>query len=361
VQAAVSRACALLGLPEGLEFARGASALYALLRAVAERDGEGEVIVPSICCETVALAALYAGHEVRFADVSRDSLCLTPQSVTPLMSARTRAVLVVHAYGADAGAAGFMPLRAAHPGVVFVEDIAQAIGGRDSGGRLLGAGLDCALLSFARDKIVAGDGGALLFPATTRCPSVEAIRISAPSGAVRLPQPLLAKELRDHAHAFGDRWRLTPESPTAPGLAASADRFRDLIVCAGGIANDALAVAGLDRLEVNRGRRYARYLEYRAGISRPRVRFAGAPHQEGMCWRASILFDAPADARKVTFALRSASIHASNHYVPLHLLFGGPPLPDSEFVGARIVNLWVDENAPDEMIRSAIDIINRSC
>src|ERR1700679_485643 len=50
-----------LGMDGALSFARGSASLYALFAALAKRYGPGEVIIPALCCEAVALAALYAG------------------------------------------------------------------------------------------------------------------------------------------------------------------------------------------------------------------------------------------------------------------------------------------------------------
>ncbi len=98
-----------LGMENGLAFARGSAALYALLANLAEKDGPGEVVIPALCCESVALAAIYAGHEPRFAEVSSESLCVTPKTIAPLLSERTRAVLVVHLYGIDVPLATSLP------------------------------------------------------------------------------------------------------------------------------------------------------------------------------------------------------------------------------------------------------------
>lgn len=149
----------LLGLRAGLSFSRGSAGLYALLSAIAKRSGAGEVIIPTLCCETVALAAIYAGHTVRFADISTETFCATPQTVEALINSRTRAVIIIHLYGINAHASGFHALRTRYPDVAFVEDIAHAFGGHDENGKLLGGSLDYTLLSFADSKIIPGDGG----------------------------------------------------------------------------------------------------------------------------------------------------------------------------------------------------------
>ena len=152
-----------LGMSRGLSFSRGSAGLYALLQTLSIQKGVGEVILPSLCCESVALAVIYAGHQLRFAEVSPHSLCLTPETVAPLITERTRAVIIVHLYGVDANCSSFDSLRSNNSGVVFIEDIAHAFGGRNRNGRLLGGSMDYTLLSFADSKIVAGDGGMILF------------------------------------------------------------------------------------------------------------------------------------------------------------------------------------------------------
>ena len=213
-----------LGMRTGLAFARGSAGLYALLATLARRNGSGEVIVPALCCESVALAAAYAGHELRFAEVSSESLCVTPETVAPLISERTRAVIVVHLYGVDADVGSFASLRREYPQTVFVEDMAHALGGRDRNGRLLGGAMDYTLLSFADNKIVAGDGGMLLFGAGT-LDSAE-VAAALPATAPRMPQPRLALSLRNLVHGLAGlrREQLSTKIDSAFGAALNGYR-----------------------------------------------------------------------------------------------------------------------------------------
>ena len=187
---------ALLGMQSALAFSRGSAGLYALLAAIAKRYGPGDVIVPTLCRESVALAVLYAGHSVSFADVSAESLCVTPDTVGPLMSIRTRVVLLVHLYGVDAGTASFASLRKAYPNAVFVEDIAHSLGGYELTGKLLGGALDYTLVSFANSKIIPGDGGMLLFGEKSLLRHNE-ILAAKPVGVLRTPRPRLELSMRN--------------------------------------------------------------------------------------------------------------------------------------------------------------------
>lgn len=349
------RVAAYLGMRTGLACARGSAALYALLATLARRDGPGEVIIPALCCESVALAAAYAGHALRFAEVSSESLCMTPETVAPLLSERTRAVIVVHLYGVDADAGSFASLRRECPQAVFVEDIAQALGGRGRDGRLLGGAMDYALLSFADNKIIAGDGGMLLFGSGT-LDSAE-VAAALPAAASRMPQPRLALSLRNLVHGLADLRREQPAAPIDSAFRAVLNGYRDLIVCSGGIADERAVAAAFDELDHNRAVRYRNYIRYRSEISTKRATVISM-HENSTCWRCPVLFDDPGRARAVTDALRVAGIHASNHYFPLNLLIGGERKPVSEDLSARVVNLWTEERTPSTMIESAIHIIN---
>lgn len=354
----VSRIAGLLHLGEGRGFARGSTGLYALLAALARDRGPGEVVVPAICCETVPLAAAYAGHTVRIAEVSPQTLCLTPESLAPHLSARTRAVVIVHVFGIDASCARFQPLRDAFPDAVFVEDIAHAMGGLDEAGRILGGALDYALLSFADDKILPGNGGMLAPGSSSRGPALEALEETIAADAPLAPPLALAHSLRNLVHGLADLWRERPQSDTAPAFMAVAGAYRDLIVCRGPIRDLPALDRAAGRLDAIRAGRYTRYLRYRDGIDPARARVVDL-HRGSTCWRCPVLLESPRRAREVTAALRAKGIHASNHYFPLNLLFGGGPLPVAEDAAARIVNLWVDEATPDSMVDSAIDTINQ--
>lgn len=345
-----------LGMRSAFTFSRGSAGLYTLLAALARRDGPGEVIVPTLCCETVALAALQAGHTVRFADVSPQTLCLTPATVAQHMSARTRAVLVVHLYGMDAQTAAFAPLRRAYPHTAFVEDIAHAFGGHDAGGRLLGAGLDYTLMSFADGKMVAGDGGLLLL-GEHAMPDALLMR-EAPQGPARQPSPRLALSMRNLVHAIADLWREEGGRRSPPVFTQVHDRYRSLVVLPGSVADEAAALAGCDRISESTAMRMRRHSAYRNLLQTPTT--VVPPLQAGStCWRCPVLFDTPGRASTATAALRAAGVPASNHYFPLSVLFGQQACPVGEELALRMVNLWVDDSITDRKIQQTADIIHQ--
>lgn len=346
----------LLGLRAALAFSRGSAGLYALLVAIAKRSGSGEVIVPTLCCETVALAAIYAGHSVRFADISPETLCATPETVAPLITSRTRAVIIVHLYGMDAQADSFSALRLKYPNLAFVEDIAHAFGGYDKNGRLLGGSLDYTLVSFADSKIVPGDGGMLLFGSGLLEP--EDLLAEIPLDALRKPKPRAALSMRNLVHAIADLWREEMGKRGPPIFLDMLDKYKSLIVSPGGIADEKAAIAGINKFQTNRETRYNNYLFYRTGIASKSVMIPYF-HDGSTCWRCPLVFESASKATIATEALRAVGIPVSNHYFPLSVLFDTQTCPHGEDIALRIVNLWTDERMLADTIKKSVNIINR--
>ena len=345
-----ARIARTFGMADARLFGRGCAGLFALFSALARERGPGDIVVPAMCCETVALAALYAGHEVRIADVSPLTLCLTPETLAHHLSPRTRAVMVVHIFGVDARTEAFSAQRRQWPNVVFVEDLAHAAGGRNKSGDLLGGGLDFTVLSFAHDKILPGDGGALLAATEDRLAAVDA---ATPRTDASPRRAELVVALRNLVHTFADDWRAGQSVEAEQPFREAAKGFRDLI-CFGGALGDATALtAGLDALEDTRLRRLARHRCYERALSAPAV-----PLSDGaMCWRSTFLLPIAADARSATRALRAGAVHASNHYFPLNKLFGGV-CPAAEGAAMRVLNLWVSDEAGNDMVSRAIEIMS---
>jgi dTDP-4-amino-4,6-dideoxygalactose transaminase len=132
------------------------------LALVLLRLGPGdEVIVPSLSFIATANVVVHAGARPVFADVSPSTLCVTPASVSPLLTARTRAVIVVHQAGTPADIDALHELCDPR-GVAIIEDAACAIGSVYKG-RPVGGVADAAALSFHPRKIITtGEGGMLL-------------------------------------------------------------------------------------------------------------------------------------------------------------------------------------------------------
>ncbi|MGO4230578.1 DegT/DnrJ/EryC1/StrS family aminotransferase [Arthrobacter sp. YAF34] len=137
----------------------GTDAIELALRSAGIGRGD-EVLLPANTFVATAGAVLRSGAEVILADCTEDYL-LDPGDVAAKMTRRTKAVIGVHLYGQ---AAPIEQIReAAGPGVLIVEDMAQAQGATRFG-RRAGSLADLAATSFYPGKNLGayGDAGALM-------------------------------------------------------------------------------------------------------------------------------------------------------------------------------------------------------
>jgi dTDP-4-amino-4,6-dideoxygalactose transaminase len=106
--------------------ASGTDALLLSLRACGVQPGD-EVIVPAFTFVATAGAVSALGARPIFADIEPATLNLSPQSVAPRITQRTRAIVVVHFGGLAAQIGPLLDLSAQHS-LPLIEDNAQSLG-----------------------------------------------------------------------------------------------------------------------------------------------------------------------------------------------------------------------------------------
>jgi dTDP-4-amino-4,6-dideoxygalactose transaminase len=151
----------------------GTTALEVALKALAIGPGD-EVIVPAITFCATAYAAVACLARPVFADVLADSVCIDPESVTRLITPRTRAIVPVH-YGATVADLDALTEIAGARAIAIVEDCAHVPGAQWRGRGVGGWGaLGC--FSFQSSKpMTAGEGGLIATDdpdLETRCQSL---------------------------------------------------------------------------------------------------------------------------------------------------------------------------------------------
>lgn len=175
--------------------------LHLLLHAL-ELDPGDEVVVPSLSFIASANAPRYVGATPVFADVDRTTQNVTADSIEAVMTARTRAVLVVHQVGMPADLDPIYEL-CAERGIAVIEDAACAIGSTYKGSPI-GANADHVAFSFHPRKILTtGEGGMVV---TARSDLAARLR-----------------RLREHGMSVGaferhERAVLTPEAYVETGF-----------------------------------------------------------------------------------------------------------------------------------------------
>ena len=160
---------AFAGAQFGVAVANGTLALELALRGLGIATGD-EVIVTSRTFVASASCVVNVGATPVFADVDRDSQNITAETVKPLITGRTRAIVAVHLAGWPCDMNGLSTL-ARERGLYLIEDCAQAHGARYEG-RPVGSLGHVAAWSFCQDKIMTtgGEGGMV----TTNDPDLHA-------------------------------------------------------------------------------------------------------------------------------------------------------------------------------------------
>lgn len=119
-----------------------------------------EVISTPLTCIASNEPVLQLGARVVWADVDRCTGMVTAETIAPLITPLTKAILVLHKEGDPARLSEILDLAHRH-GVKVVEDAAHTFGARYRGQRI-GSHGDFACFSFQAIKhITTGDGGAL--------------------------------------------------------------------------------------------------------------------------------------------------------------------------------------------------------
>jgi len=132
------------------------------LSAILSGLGPGdEAIVPAHTFVSSVVPFARTGATIRWADIDPDTRLVTARTIEPLVTPRTKVVVVVHLYGLTVDMDPIMALADRH-GLTVVEDCAQAPGARYKG-RRVGAIGDFGTFSFHTHKNVTtlGEGGLL--------------------------------------------------------------------------------------------------------------------------------------------------------------------------------------------------------
>jgi perosamine synthetase len=146
-----------IGTSDAVAVSSCTAALHLALHVLGVGPGD-EVIVPSFSFIGCANAVRYCGATPVFADVEPLTGNLTLDTVSPLLTDRTKAVMAVHQGGMPADVDA---LRAACGDIPVVEDAACAVGSTYRG-RSVGAGALLATWSFhPRKLLTTGEGGML--------------------------------------------------------------------------------------------------------------------------------------------------------------------------------------------------------
>lgn len=120
-----------------------------------------EVILPEISWVATAQSISYTGAKCVFVDIDPDTFCISPNSIKKAITTRTKAVMVVHAFGHPCQMHEIVDI-CKKKGLYLIEDAAPSLGSHISG-KKTGTFGDLGCFSFQGSKIITtNEGGALV-------------------------------------------------------------------------------------------------------------------------------------------------------------------------------------------------------
>ena len=145
-----------VGSPGAVALSSATAGMHLALTALGTGPGD-EAVTPAMTWVSTPNLVVLSGATPVFADVDRETLMVTEQSVAERLTSRSRAIIPVHFAGAPANLTPLRRLAGAH-GVQLIEDAAHALGTEYTGVRIGCKGT--AVFSFHPIKnITTGEGG----------------------------------------------------------------------------------------------------------------------------------------------------------------------------------------------------------
>ena len=307
-----------------------ATAALHLACRVLEIQPTDEVIAPALTFVATTNAVLYAGADVRFADISSScDLNISPEEIEKQITPHTRAIMVMHYGGYPCRMSAILDIATRH-GLAVIEDAAHAPGA-SLNGRALGTWGDVGCFSFFSNKNLAtGEGGMLV---TNREDVAEKVRLLRSHGMTSLTWD----RHRGHAYTY---------DVVALGYNYRIDEIRS-----------ALGLEQLRKLAINNARRKMITERYWAGLADVGIEL---PFQDTLGVPAYHIFPflLPPDVDRQRFIdlMRARAIQTSIHYPPIHQFsyycqrYPGISLPVTESVASREVTLPLYPGMSDDMV-----------
>lgn len=327
--------------------------MWAALEAIAARTGKrGEVVIPDIACPCVLEVVLASGFTPRFAAVDTERFYITPQTIEPILSEKTSAVIAIHLFGYVAPI-DKLELLLKNTGIYLIEDAVQAVGGYLPAGIPAGCGGDFSVISFDASKIIRGQGGILFYDDESWTPFLLNILGKIQSDRATASDRLSNSSWRDLYHGLGQALRLGIITPieSANFVRSILPKYRHLLLYPFDNRQSNLDIIQ-DQWESLPNRICSRNHHARSlqdAFSGFPVRCPSVKHGDAI-WRYTVEFRNRVDADHFVLAMRNNGGLVSQLYYPLHQFFAPEQQLATANVAHNLVNLWVDETITDSYV-----------
>ena len=328
---------AFIGAKHTLAVTNATAALHLACLAVGIGPGD-EVIIPSLTFVATANAVSYTGATPVFADVeSFDWLNISPSSIEACITAKTRAILVVHYAGFACDMPAIMEIANRH-NLIVLEDSAHAIGSKLET-RTLGTWGAIGCFSFFSNKnMTTGEGGML---ATDDDALADRLRILRSHGMTSLSWD----RHKGHASTY---------DVVDLGYNYRIDEMRS-----------ALGRVQLIKLPGSNGRRRELTVFYRELLSEltPQIQMPFVEERGNSCYHIlPVLLPSSIDRGKFMEGMKMRGIQTSKHYPPIHhfqiyekdWLSRGNLLPITDDIAFRQVTLPLYGTMQREQVVSVV-------
>jgi len=146
-----------IGTKYALTVSNGTVGLHLALVSLGIKEGD-EVIVPDLTFIATANAVKYTGATPVFADIDKDTWCISPDDIRKKVTSKTKAIIPVHLYGHPADMDPILQIAKEYE-LYVIEDCAEAHGAEYKGKKVGSIG-HCGGFSFYGNKIITtGEGG----------------------------------------------------------------------------------------------------------------------------------------------------------------------------------------------------------
>jgi len=337
---------------------RAATGLHLAYRVALQRRPsiqQPEVILPAMMCVTAANTALLSGLAPRFADVDPDSGLMSLETVQACFTERTVAVVVIHLLG---HMVDIEPIAAwcRQNDLLLIEDPTQALGGLYPDGRFTGSTGEMMICSMNRTKIIGRGNGVLIANSVQSAEQLQTILQEDSWNMPDLPEDIhlqLALSYRNLHHSLVGllRLRSIPVQRISDSFMTIRSAYENLYLRAANPTVDLDKAwkelpASLER-RLHLARIYAENLQ-------------GGPwklltdyESSRVCWRFSLLLDAPDQQVAFSETVRQDGFHVSNLYWPANQFFKpDDPCSGADTFARRIVNLWVDDSVDEAYVQA---------
>ncbi len=339
------------GVDHAVAVSSGTAGLHLALLVLGVGKGD-EVIVPSFAFIAVANAVIQVNATPVFAEIDPVSLNLDPASVEQVITAKTRAILVVHTFGvpADMDALGAIARR---HGLAILEDACEAPGarfGEPQADRRVGSFGDLAVLGFYPNKqLTTGEGGAVLCRDATYARRLRSLRNQGRNSD------------RDPS---GDAEEGSPHSPGWLDHREVGYNYRlSEMACALG----RVQLSRLDEMLAMReaaAKRYNQFLAEIPGLERPAIEL---PKRVISWFVYAVRLPGDVSRRQVQSELAGKGIATGRYFPPIHLqpswrgqARSGYSLQVTEAVAPRMLALPFFNRIAADQQREVAEALNRA-